>query len=496
MNQTLAGASLHSHGSILAFLRRHAILLFIVALAAFFRLSDLGRQSYWFDEAGVAVAASQPSPMQALEIAREHVAVPPLDYLVAWCMGRFSLQEGWLRLPAALWGTASVGLVYLFTVQLLGPWAAAVSGLLLAISPAQIFLSQELRAYSAWFFFYWLTTLFLYQAIQAPTPRRWIKVIIAAVLGSYFHFFTLLAWFNGLAFLFAAWSSYQPRPLPIRGFLAVSGVIGLLVMPGFLVFGSEPFIGYPQEWLQLVPQIFTSLGWFPLFNEGIGYILGFFLLLLACTGVTYAVSLRHMNLISLVVSAVFQIVLITMSTVVKGYFFAWRQYFVLLPFTFLFAAYALHNLVLQSTPLFTKKSVPTFNLRPVNRALAIILLLGLVASSLIEIQVDRTYLKSNARQVTTLLQQTWQPGDQVWTIPWYEPLLFNFYLEDIFADTRFSDKITGYKFENLPDPASYPGNTFLITSSLSSPDISFLFARGFQPTTLNSGPHWVWVHSP
>lgn len=60
--------------------------LILILCICFIRFLDLGKESFWFDEAGVAMAASQPTLDKTLEIAQTHAAAMPLDYVVAWGM--------------------------------------------------------------------------------------------------------------------------------------------------------------------------------------------------------------------------------------------------------------------------------------------------------------------------------------------------------------------------------------------------------------------------
>lgn len=79
--------------------RNKWILLLILFVGLVLRFNKLGAQSFWFDEAGVAMAAVSPTLSGALEVVRSHAAAMPLDYFVAWMMAHVSLDEGWRRLP-------------------------------------------------------------------------------------------------------------------------------------------------------------------------------------------------------------------------------------------------------------------------------------------------------------------------------------------------------------------------------------------------------------
>ena len=266
-------------------------MLLILLIGACLRFSNLGRESYWFDEAGVAVAASQPSIFQALEIAHNHVSAMPLDYVVAWIFGQISVNEGFLRLPEAIWGVAGIWSVYFFATKILHKKFALFTSLMVALAPTHIYVSQELRFYSPFFFFYWLLCALLYEVWEHPSWVNWFKVIVISIIGGYFCIFTLLAFLlaPGL-FLFSNRDNSFRKRLLKRFFISIS-IIGLSILPGFLYFGMESPMDYGTSWRVIANPIIAA-GWLPIYATMPGFLLGFTLFLLSIIGLVLAL-LRH-----------------------------------------------------------------------------------------------------------------------------------------------------------------------------------------------------------
>jgi uncharacterized membrane protein len=480
------------------FIKQNKLIILILILAAFLRILDLGRSSFWYDEARVAIAAVQPTLFQAVKIARLDVAAPPLDYILVWLMGHISLSEAWLRLPEALWGVAAVGVVYAFARQLIGRFAALVAAACLALASVHIYFSQELRFYAPLFFFYWLLTWLLYRALTTSTRRNWLLVIEAAVIGAYFHFYTLLAFFNGLVFL-AILAGRSPRgpqwKSAWQGFFISGSLTALFVLPGFLVFGlSRTMPELSLMWSQFFPELSKALGWSSLYGYPLGNILGACLLILSLSGLIIAIFRRNWVLVGLTASITLQVGLLVVMDILARYFFVMRSFLFALPLTLCLTGYALDTLARGKVESFKPFSTPPRRLS-INLALAGLILTVLVGLSLAAFMENRPFVKSNARSITAYLHQVWQPGDQVWVNPFYETLVYRFYLEVYFSDERMSDLIGGYRWEDLPNPDEITGRVFLLTEQPTPELLQDLQAHRFTPIPDLEGPRWLWVHS-
>lgn len=118
--------------------------LVLVALAV--RLYDLGGKPLWLDEAysydyAQRSLAALWSPSAPVDM---H---PPLYYVLLGAWLQLGGSEAWLRLPSALVSAAAVVPTYLAARLLAGRRAAAVAGLLVALSPFQVWYAQEARMY-------------------------------------------------------------------------------------------------------------------------------------------------------------------------------------------------------------------------------------------------------------------------------------------------------------------------------------------------------------
>lgn len=107
---------------------------------------------------------------------------------------QFGSSETWLRLPAALFGIATIPLLYQAGLKLGGSKTGFVAGLLVATSPFNLFHSQEVRFYSLFMFAaaaFLLATIHYVQSKRTLTDRGW--VVGAGLLLLVSHFVGLIA---------------------------------------------------------------------------------------------------------------------------------------------------------------------------------------------------------------------------------------------------------------------------------------------------------------
>ncbi|HEX6158608.1 MAG TPA: glycosyltransferase family 39 protein, partial [Thermoanaerobaculia bacterium] len=153
---------------------RVLILAAAIALGAWLRFEGLNEPSYWLDEMlGDQLtqrAAEQPWWRWLIGLEREH---GPLYYLTQL------LLPG--RVAAAIFGLATIPLVWLLAKRVHSGTAAAVCAVLLAVSPLHVYYSREARPYallmmltaallvsSRWWFVAALVALVSTSAVAAP----------------------------------------------------------------------------------------------------------------------------------------------------------------------------------------------------------------------------------------------------------------------------------------------------------------------------------------
>ncbi len=116
----------------------------MLGLAA--RLHGLGAKPFWLDEVTTLHRSALPlGAMVRDSLSFHHL---PLYFVISsWFLG-FGNDELALRLPAALFGALSCGLVASVTADLAGAGAALLAGLLMAASPIEVQYGQEARSYT------------------------------------------------------------------------------------------------------------------------------------------------------------------------------------------------------------------------------------------------------------------------------------------------------------------------------------------------------------
>ncbi len=137
----------------------------ILALALALRLLFIGSESLWVDEALSVQAADRPSS-DVVGYVAQHDFNPPLYFLLLHFWGAlFGYSEVSSRLLSALFGVAFVLAVFLLAGSLFGRKAAVAAGIIAAVSPFYVSVSQEARMYSLFAFLsvlsFWLLVLLI-----------------------------------------------------------------------------------------------------------------------------------------------------------------------------------------------------------------------------------------------------------------------------------------------------------------------------------------------
>ena len=124
-----------------------AVLFGAVCLVGFVaRFYGIDNMPFWLDEVTTVTRSSLPFwDMVGDSLAAHHL---PSYFAIAAIFGHYGMSEFVLRLPSAVFGAASCGVLFLIG-RTLGGWRAGlVAGLLLALSPLQVQYGQEARSYT------------------------------------------------------------------------------------------------------------------------------------------------------------------------------------------------------------------------------------------------------------------------------------------------------------------------------------------------------------
>jgi len=183
------------------FIKLPSSFYFILLLATISRLYHLGFQSFWLDEFINFFDSTHPFH----KIHSEILASPPLFHYVVRCFYLiFGKNDFWLRFPSALFGVATVGLLFIAVDRLYERKAAIWASLLCALSPMAIVYSQELRMYSLLPLLSLSTVFFWELAMRQNRSIFWVGFSIFSVAGLYTH-----NWFPFLIASAGAWSCME-----------------------------------------------------------------------------------------------------------------------------------------------------------------------------------------------------------------------------------------------------------------------------------------------
>jgi hypothetical protein len=158
-------------------------LAIITLLGLWLRLHRLD-QDLWLDEISPIIDYTRLSAIQVIGSylrSNNHLLN---TILMKASVAAFGEHEWSVRLPAVLFGVATVPAIYWLARMAMSRAAGLGAALILAVSYHHVFFSQNARGYSAYLFFALLSTGFLIRALRDDRASSWAFYIGAAVLGS------------------------------------------------------------------------------------------------------------------------------------------------------------------------------------------------------------------------------------------------------------------------------------------------------------------------
>ena len=203
-----------------------------VLLGAFLRFYRLGCQSIWGDEAlTLQKYAIGGNLTQFLENAWKNSFHPPLYFLIINYWQRLGDSEFMIRLPSAIFGIASIPLIYLLVKRLFGEKYAGVAAMLLAISPFNVWYSQEARMYSLMLLLA-LGSMFAFLKVWETRRARDLAVYgIVSLLGLFTHMSFILVILSQGIFTLGAIRHDRRKSLT---YIAVQMLLLLVFLPWML----------------------------------------------------------------------------------------------------------------------------------------------------------------------------------------------------------------------------------------------------------------------
>ncbi|MDH5452557.1 MAG: glycosyltransferase family 39 protein, partial [Paracoccaceae bacterium] len=203
----------------------------ILATAAGLRFYTLDR-GIWYDEMLMHISHMHLSPLQILTTfkdANNHILYTFLARLSIDALGDTVTA---IRIPAALFGIASIAAIYGFARRVMSWPEALAAAFLLALSYHHLWFSQNARGYTALLFFSLLSSSFLIDAMRTGSTKRWVAYAVAGALGAFTHL-TIGFLFIGhfLFFLYRAATRRGDGTFPLwSGIFQGFGILTLLTL--------------------------------------------------------------------------------------------------------------------------------------------------------------------------------------------------------------------------------------------------------------------------
>ena len=118
----------------------------VFCLGLVIRLFRIDHQPFWLDEALTSQRVHLGlNGLIADSFTNRHM---PTYFVLLQLISQFSSSDAWLRIPSALFGAISAGVVFATARRIGGLGAGLIAGLLMALSPLQVQYGQEARSYT------------------------------------------------------------------------------------------------------------------------------------------------------------------------------------------------------------------------------------------------------------------------------------------------------------------------------------------------------------
>jgi 4-amino-4-deoxy-L-arabinose transferase-like glycosyltransferase len=213
----------------------------VLLLAGALRFYDLGA-GLWHDEILTCykyVRAPIGVTLTTIEDANQHFLYTLLAQVSVSIFGETNQA---VRLPAVLFGIASIWALYLLGREVRSEREALLSALLLAVSYHHVWFSQNARGYSGLLFWTLVTSWLLLRAIREQQRRLWLWYAATVALGMYTNLAMLFTVAGHFTLYVIAW---------IRRRAGASGLVAGFCFSGFLTLLLYSLV---------LPQLFGAVG--------------------------------------------------------------------------------------------------------------------------------------------------------------------------------------------------------------------------------------------
>ena len=230
------------------------LLVGILILGTILRFYNLDYRGLWNDEY-VSIQYWTGTPIEVIRKVATQDIHPPFWFLVVNFFSVFGDSDFVFRLPSAIFGSATLLLVFLAGRSLFSIKTGVFATLFLALSAFHIFHSQEARMYALYGFLSTFSIWLFWLATRSGKLRLWLLYGIITLLNLYTHYFSFLLLAAQWSFLFvlAIWTFARKKlmRLPNRYPTLLRNVSPVAVASGMILIA----IGY-GPWL---PSLFDDI---------------------------------------------------------------------------------------------------------------------------------------------------------------------------------------------------------------------------------------------
>lgn len=184
--------------------RIHILLITITIVGAAIRLSQLGWNSLWLDEAATLWFASK-GYIGVWNSVLSGEYNPPLFYWLEVFMLNFGRSEFVLRFIPCVAGIATIPATCLLGKEWRNESIGLAGAALLAFSPYHVYFSQEARAYTLVILFAVLMMWAYLKACKSQSYTWWITTAAFAALAFWTHFYVFIL--IAFLFMYALWNT-------------------------------------------------------------------------------------------------------------------------------------------------------------------------------------------------------------------------------------------------------------------------------------------------
>jgi uncharacterized membrane protein len=191
-------------------------------------------------------------------IANNAPELPPLYFLLLRCwMTLFGNTVAAARSLSAIFSLWTFPAMYwlcweLFATPLIGWYAIA----LLAVSPFQMLMAQEIRPYSLWTVCFLVASAALLRSQRTQDKRAWQIYTIAMIAAMYTHLFSLLIWVVHTVYLIVTERRWTKT---LRHYLRAGGVIVIAFLPWIYLGFIDPNSPHYKPFTKSYGSVITLL---------------------------------------------------------------------------------------------------------------------------------------------------------------------------------------------------------------------------------------------